>query len=65
MKTLNILSGKTDISPRDAGFIPSKLNELDNLFLGLIEKSKLQGASYLISRNGKIFGMEIDGKADQ
>jgi CubicO group peptidase (beta-lactamase class C family) len=53
--------GRTDISPEAAGFNPAKLNQLDAFLGDLVQRQKLQCASYLLSRNGKIFAAKSAG----
>jgi CubicO group peptidase (beta-lactamase class C family) len=53
--TLQIQIGHTEGSSEEAGYDSRRLKRLDELFLGLTQQKKLQCASYLFSRNGKIF----------
>ncbi|GHD56606.1 serine hydrolase domain-containing protein [Jeongeupia chitinilytica] len=50
------------ISPREAGFDPVKLDDLDRHFQRLIANGKLQGASYLLARRGKVFAHRSMGQ---
>lgn len=47
--------GDVDILPEQVDYNPTKLEQLDSHFQKLIQSQKLQGASYLLARNGKIF----------
>ncbi len=62
MADIQIHQGKTDVSPEEAGFNPVKLEQLDVFFTELVNQKKLQCASYLLSRNGKIFAARSMGK---
>ncbi len=53
-RTLNVTQGKVDATPEKLGFDHSRLQKLDHHFAGLIEAGKLQGASYLVARDGQI-----------
>ena len=57
-----IYQGKTEVKPEDIGFDPVKIDDLDALFLDLIKQEKLQCASYLLARKGKIFAHKSMGK---
>jgi CubicO group peptidase (beta-lactamase class C family) len=52
--TISIHDGRTDSTPKSLGFDPQRLELLDEHFKGLIEGQKIQGASYLVSRDGQI-----------
>ncbi|MBN2533940.1 MAG: serine hydrolase [Spirochaetales bacterium] len=62
MSNVEIHTGKEDIKPEDAGYYSPQLEKLDNLFLGLINEEKLQCASYLLARKGKIFACKSMGR---
>lgn len=47
--------GKVDCSPADVGFDESRVEALHHHFARLMDENKLQGASYCVSRGGKIF----------
>ena len=51
----SILSGRTDCRPEDVQYDPESLHRLDGFFKDLIDREKLQCASYLLSRHGKVF----------
>lgn len=54
--------GKVDVSPEEVGYNSARLETLDSLFQRLIRQEKLQCASYLLSRNGKIFASKSMGR---
>jgi CubicO group peptidase (beta-lactamase class C family) len=49
-------SGQVDCLPHEVDYDTSRIEVLNNHFQKLIEQKKIQGASYCISRYGKIFG---------
>lgn len=55
-------TGTTDITPEEVGYNPARLGQLDAHFQKLIKDQKIQGASYLLSRHGKIFAYRSMGK---
>lgn len=59
---LTIHTGEIHCSPEEAGFNPAKIDQLDAFLADLIGQQKLQCASYLLSRNGKIFAVKSMGK---
>lgn len=59
---LPIHLGKTDASPSEVGFEAERLDMLDRHFQELIRQKKLQAASYLLSRHGRIFAHKSMGK---
>lgn len=54
--------GETQTSPEKVGYIPERLDRLDEHFLDLIEQEKLQCASYLLARHGQVFACKSMGK---
>ncbi len=54
--------GPVDATPEEAGFDPANINRLDSYFKKLMGKGTLQGAGYLLSKNGKIFAYRSMGK---
>lgn len=58
----NIQHGNTNTTPEAAGFIPQKTETLNKHFINLINQEKLQGASYILSRRGKVFAWNAMGK---
>lgn len=50
-----VRKGDIDCSPAEAGYEEEALSRLDRLLLDLIGQKQLQGASYLLSRDGKTF----------
>lgn len=57
-----IHSGLTDTEPGEVGYDAARLVQLDTLFEDLIVRKKLQCASYLLSRNGRIFAGKSMGR---
>ena len=53
--------GGVDVSPGEVGFIPEKVDQLDAYFLRLVEQEKVQCASYLLARYGKVFACKSMG----
>ncbi|WP_410769987.1 serine hydrolase domain-containing protein [Fontibacillus sp. BL9] len=53
-KTLPVVRGRIHTAPEKLGLDPHRLQELERHFAGLIERGKLQGASYLVARDGEI-----------
>lgn len=53
--------GPTDASPSEVRFDGGRLDVLDRHFLDLIGNGKLQAASYLLARHGKIFAHKSMG----
>lgn len=58
---LPVTDGPCTTSPQAAGFDPLQLARLDQHFAGLIRKERLQAASYLLARRGKIFAWRSIG----
>ncbi|WP_282941432.1 serine hydrolase domain-containing protein [Paenibacillus sp. RC67] len=56
--------GTIDATPEEAGYYAPKLDELDAHFMELVQTGELQCASYLLSRNGKVFASRSMGKLD-
>ncbi|WP_219833989.1 serine hydrolase [Paenibacillus sp. R14(2021)] len=59
---LTLQQGSVDAKPEEAGMDPQRLELLDAHFARLIEAGKLQGASYLVSRYGRIVVNKAQGK---
>lgn len=53
-RTLQITPGVIHSSPESLGFDPTRLKKLDHHFTRLVETGKIQGASYLVARDGQI-----------
>jgi CubicO group peptidase (beta-lactamase class C family) len=51
-----------DCAPREAGFDETRLAVLERHFGSRIEDGKIQGASYLLARNGKVFAHKAAGR---
>lgn len=54
--------GEIDLSPEEVGYNPARLAQLDSHFQKLIQNAKIQGAGYLLARNGKIFAHRSMGR---
>lgn len=54
--------GKVSITPEDVGYDSNKLDILNEYYQNLVDNEVIQGASYLISRNGKVFARNSLGK---
>lgn len=52
----------TTATPEEAGFRSETLRLLDEHLQQLIERRRLQAASYLLARNGRVFAMKAMGK---
>lgn len=61
-ETVSIHEGWTDAKPEELGYDPHAIRKLDDHFADLIEKGTIQGASYLLSRKGKVFAHRAMGK---
>jgi CubicO group peptidase (beta-lactamase class C family) len=55
MKEITIHRGKTETTPESVNYSPRSIEWLDAHFSNLVTSGKLQGASYLLARKGKIF----------
>ncbi len=53
---------KTPYSPEEAGYAPERIEALNRHFKKLVDCGQLQGASYCLSRNGKVFTLNAMGK---
>ncbi|MBN1647553.1 MAG: beta-lactamase family protein [Spirochaetales bacterium] len=62
MSKYEILSGNTDCKAEDVNYNPDTIGRLDAFFMDLIEKNRVQGASYLLSRYGKVFAHKSMGR---
>jgi len=60
--TVAIHEGRTDAAPEQVGLDSKRLHLLDRHFAALIAGGKLQGASYLVARNGQIALQKSMGK---
>lgn len=54
--------GKVHCTPEAVGYRSENLCYLDNLLISLISEKKLQCASYMLSKNGKIFASKSMGR---
>lgn len=59
---VSIHEALTDATPQSLGFNPQRLDLLDAHFQRLIESKRIQGASYLVSRDGQIVVHRSQGK---
>jgi CubicO group peptidase (beta-lactamase class C family) len=55
------VQGETEASPAEVGYDATYLGYLDSHFLDLVSRRKLQGASYILSRRGKVFAHKSFG----
>lgn len=58
---IQIHNGDVDLTPAEAGFREEALTRLDALLHDLIRKQQLQGASYLLSKDGRPFAYRSMG----
>jgi CubicO group peptidase (beta-lactamase class C family) len=56
------IDGPTDLAPREAKYDQSRLALLEAHYAKRIESGKLQGASFLMARNGKVFAHKAMGR---
>jgi len=61
-QTIAIHEGWTDVQPEEAGYDAGALRALDSHYADLIGKGTIQGASYLLSRKGKVFAHRAMGR---
>lgn len=61
IESIPTVVGKTDAQPADVGYDPRYLGYLDAHFLGLISRRKIQCASYVLARRGKVFASKAMG----
>jgi CubicO group peptidase (beta-lactamase class C family) len=61
MSNLKWINGNTDCRPEDVDYNSASLERLDEFFMELIDEGKMQGASYLLARHGKIFAYKSTG----
>jgi hypothetical protein len=54
--------GSVDASPEQCGYDAAYLERLHRLYEGLIGEGKLQGASYLFERGGRVFASSATGR---
>jgi CubicO group peptidase (beta-lactamase class C family) len=57
-----ITEGHLDVAPEEVGLDSRQLNKLDNHFLDLISQQKIQAASYLVARQGKVAAWKSMGR---
>ncbi len=51
-----------DCGPREAGYDASRMEVLERHFASRIEAGRIQGASYLLARRGKVFALKAAGR---
>ncbi len=56
-----IIQGRTDITPKEARYDESRIALLGSHFLSRVEAGALQGASFLMARDGKVFAHQAMG----
>lgn len=59
--TIQLHQGPVEITPAEAGYSEQALDRLDEHLAALINKGRLQCASYLFARNGKTFACKSMG----
>jgi CubicO group peptidase (beta-lactamase class C family) len=58
----SIQTGQVDCTPEEAGYNPRKLEVLDQHYMDLIQRKKIQCAGYILSRGGKVFAWKSLGR---
>jgi len=59
---MEIIQGKTDCSPAEAGYDASRLDAVNAFFERFIEQKVIHGALYCLARHGKVFASAAMGK---
>ncbi|MBB6669564.1 serine hydrolase domain-containing protein [Cohnella nanjingensis] len=62
METTALHHGQTDTGPEETGYDSAALRRLNEHYAALIADGTLQGASYLLARDGRIFAHSAMGK---
>ncbi len=62
IESIPITPGATEAAPAEVGYDPAYLGYLDDHFLGLISRGKIQCASYVLCRRGKVFASKAMGR---
>ena len=62
METIALHHGRTEVKPEEVGFDPAVLQRLNDHYASLTGNKTIQGASYVISRHGKVFAHTAMGK---
>lgn len=62
METITLHRGPVGITPKEAGYDPAVLDRLNDHYRSLIEQGTIQGASYMMARNGNTFAHGSLGK---
>jgi len=60
--SLRVHIGRTDRRPADAGMDENRLQELERYMAGLVDQGRLQGASWLVARDGHIVAHHALGR---
>jgi CubicO group peptidase (beta-lactamase class C family) len=60
-KVISISEGNVNVNPKEVGYHASQLEVLDKHLLRLIERKRIQAASYLISKDSKVFAQKSMG----
>ncbi len=61
IESIPVAPGAIEAEPADVGYDPKYLGYLDDHFLSLISRRKIQCASYVLSRRGKVFASKAMG----
>ncbi|MFT3951911.1 MAG: serine hydrolase domain-containing protein [Oscillospiraceae bacterium] len=59
---MNMIKGNTEVTPAEAGYDESRLAALHKHFGRLMDRRKIQGASYCLARDGKVFASGAVGR---
>ncbi|BBH21770.1 serine hydrolase [Paenibacillus baekrokdamisoli] len=62
METITLHHGRTEVTPEEVGFDSASLERLNDHYRSLIESKIIQGASYVLSRHGKVFAHAAMGQ---
>lgn len=61
-RPVNVHEGRTDVRPAEADMDASRLDELERFFAGLVDSGRLQGAGWLVARDGRIVAHRSIGR---
>lgn len=61
-QTIGVHEGWTDAKPEDVGYDAEAIKRLDDHYADLINQKTIQGASYMLSRRGKVIAHRALGK---
>ncbi len=62
IEQLAVHTGTVDVPPAEVGYDEEAIRRLDAHLQGLVRENKLQGASYLLARYGKVFACKSMGR---